>query len=60
LAAEPFDVPQIIAPPRRKFQHRYWVHLAWFLLTLITTTLAVWWPARRAARLDPATALRDA
>jgi len=29
-------------------------------LTLITTTLAVWWPARRAARLDPATALRDA
>lgn len=38
MAAEPFDVPQVLPAPRRKFQHRYWVHLAWFLLTLVTTT----------------------
>ncbi|HUR02339.1 MAG TPA: FtsX-like permease family protein [Nonomuraea sp.] len=28
-------------------------------LTVVTTTLAMWWPARRAARLDHATALRE-
>ncbi len=26
--------------PRRKFQHRYWVHLLLFGLTLCTTTIA--------------------
>jgi len=38
LAAEPFDVAQPLYTPRPKFQHRYWVHAAWFLLALITTT----------------------
>jgi membrane-associated protease RseP (regulator of RpoE activity) len=40
LAAEPFDVPPVLFEPRRKFQDRYWVHLAWFVLTLITATWA--------------------
>jgi len=38
LAAEPFDVALPVYQPRPKFQHRYWVHAGWFLLTLVTTT----------------------
>ena len=28
--------------PRPKFQHRYWVHVLLFLLTLVTTTYTTW------------------
>ena len=33
----PFDPPALPHTPR-KFQHRYWVHALWFVLTLISTT----------------------
>ena len=37
----PFDEPTP-ALPQRKFQHRYWVHVLLFLLTLFTTTYMTW------------------
>ena len=33
--------PDWQAPPR-KFRHRYWVHILWFLLTVATTTWSGW------------------
>jgi membrane-associated protease RseP (regulator of RpoE activity) len=38
----PFDPPVTPDVPR-KFQHRYWVHALWFLLTLASTTLVGGW-----------------
>ena len=38
MAAEPFDVVPVLPEPRPKFQHRYGVHIGWFLLTLVTAT----------------------
>jgi membrane-associated protease RseP (regulator of RpoE activity) len=37
---EPFDASFVYPPPRRKFQGRLWLHLALFLLTVATTTIA--------------------
>lgn len=34
------DVAWVVNPPRRKFQHRWGIHLALFALTLFTTTFA--------------------
>jgi membrane-associated protease RseP (regulator of RpoE activity) len=34
----PFDPPATPDAPR-KFRHRYWVHVLWFLATLVSTTL---------------------
>jgi membrane-associated protease RseP (regulator of RpoE activity) len=39
----PFDEATPELPPR-KFQHRYWVHVLLFLLTLFTTTYWTWIP----------------
>ena len=32
------EVPSIPQYPPRKFQDRYWIHILWFLSTLVTTT----------------------
>jgi hypothetical protein len=44
LSDRPFDPsvvfpePSSFPPPRRRFHHQYWRHIALFLLTLVTTT----------------------
>lgn len=33
-------IPVYAIPPPPRFQHRYWVHALWLLVTIVTTTLA--------------------
>ena len=40
FAPTPYIPAYSLPPPRPRFQHVYWKHALWFLLTVVTTTLA--------------------